>query len=273
MLLYRVGFGRGCPRRRLHRSAKKQALQRAWLSGSRRSSSSCCRNKRGCYLLRQAGSTTGRRVCFPIAADRFDQMAECYGHCAVPCPGGCPPEVKCANFLMCGSTWPPGYSSTAWGSRGVCVNCDMCFGGPLDILAADDASVEECCICFQNPALVKWDAENCNHRVCAPCFRLMKWGPERVYNEGDDEGKDEGADEEVEEHEARNDCPQCRRVRVSPLSWQRGGASAGAGGGGAGAGAGGGGGGGGASAGAGGGGAGAGAGGGGGNGAGGIRSQ
>ena len=114
------------------------------------------------------------------------------------------------------------------------MNCDMCFGGPLNILAAGDAGVEECCICMDGPALVKWDADDCNHRVCAPCFRLLKWGPERVYNEGDDEGEGEGEgeDEEVEEHEAVKECPLCRRVRVSPLSWEGGGAGAGAGGGG-----------------------------------------
>jgi hypothetical protein len=91
-------------------------------------------------------------------------------------------SVRCSNYALCHGEWEPEYSATNWGSKGVCVNCDVSFGRALTFI--NKAPPEECITCFETESVfVAWPGCRAAHSCCVTCFKRMVW-PQREYCDG-----------------------------------------------------------------------------------------
>lgn len=87
-------------------------------------------------------------------------------------------RLYCKNAPVCRESYHPNYVDgvPSYLRAGLCINCDVCIRGALDIAEVTD---EECPVCYAPmPLGVKWHPE-CLHRFCPACFFQMLWGRPR----------------------------------------------------------------------------------------------
>jgi hypothetical protein len=121
------------------------------------------------------------------------------------CVHGCKPTL-CPNFSVCRAQWRRVSFGDGAGPDGVCLNCDISFGGRLDIKSVPAPAEEECPVCLESMKdAVKW--ESCTHRFCADCYRRMKWPTADL-------------EDDVDGPPPTDSCPLCRSVRLEPLWWR-----------------------------------------------------
>jgi hypothetical protein len=108
---------------------------------------------------------SGDGYCLYQTNDGYDENTK---HSDILCNFQCKP-IKCPNFIVCGANYPKWATSR----EGTCLNCGISFHGKLVI----EQKMQECCICFEEMGFhVK--RLNCEHQVCAKCFKRCAWGDE-----------------------------------------------------------------------------------------------
>jgi hypothetical protein len=138
-------------------------------------------------------------------------------------------SVACRNFELCEAMWPPMCNDTRWGSKGICVNCDVAFGRPLAFRDCQG----DCAVCM-DPCTreVEWPGCPARHAFCIACFSRMAW-PRTMVCDGmcgysdDDEESPEVRPPRIHP-DCRGDCcgsplsptqvtcPMCRAPREDP---------------------------------------------------------